>query len=180
MKDFTFISKMPSFKFKSYGETAKTARKCGVFPIEEPSRKQIETVQGILDRCLPIEVVARWIEQSEKTARKVEGVYIFDSSTQTEESTLRDAYAVTNSAGTKDRAIIGLSVDLLDFVSNEFKDVVFLHELAHASLESMGHDESFVISWNLRLEQYFTFEEQIEVREDSRTHSRRRPQRRTY
>lgn len=174
MRDFIFGSEV--YKFRSYGEVCKLAKKCGVVPLDEPTQKQIDTLQGMIDRTMFVEAIARWNEELEKSARIIDGFVIYKEEKQKEN--LKKAYAFMNSIGTENHCIIGISVRLLNIESNEFRDLALLHECAHAATHTLTHDEQFAGAYDDRIETYFTWPELIE-REDG-TDSRRRTVRRTY
>lgn len=166
VKDFVFPNDV--YKLRPYTEICKIVKKdYGLIPITDPPQKTISTVQRMIDRCFPVDAVSRYFEQN-ANALDVVGIVMYDSTVQKDDDA-RISYGICYTSD--NRAIIALSSDLLHKKSEQFRDTVFLHELAHASCMKMDHDDEFAVAFCWRLENYFCWDEtwsDVEKRADSK------------
>lgn len=127
----------------NYETICRIAKKEGVMPDCNVSSKNIDVLKGIETVCL------KCYHKRPEDAEFI-GSYFYYQSEQP--GGLKYADAVC-SITEDNRAVIGVSHELMNCGSKQFCEIVFLHELAH--LTEIEHNENFMDRFNELEYEYF-------------------------
>lgn len=126
-----------------YKEICDIAKKMGMMPDYKASKESIKAVKEI-------ELVCFRCHYERPNDADFVGSYLYYQSEQSGDNKNADGMCSITDDG---RAVIGLSHELLKSGSNEFCQIVFLHEMAH--LTEIGHNEKFMERFNELEYEYF-------------------------